>query len=222
MGGITSHTPPNLTQRLPPLQLPLHLVPVPPDAPASPPPGSTEQLPPTLPSSRCVPPLEVGTGVSEPLCPGVPLSGLWHPPPQAHAVAFSKPAVSPSLWYPAFWARGVLPSVPFLASVVSPSLSLWHRPFQTLPPTVSLSLSLWCPLLWVPATPPLSPSACDVPGSKPLLPPGVPVPNCIVSPLCPSPCPPPPVVSPGRPPLPAPPPRGPAPHHGAQRWVTAG
>ncbi|NXV20620.1 NCK5L protein, partial [Cepphus grylle] len=62
-------------------QLPLHLVPVPPDSPATPQLGSAEQPPPTLPSAFCIAPLEVGTGVPEPLCPGVPLPRLPGAPP---------------------------------------------------------------------------------------------------------------------------------------------
>ncbi|KAM9214615.1 LOW QUALITY PROTEIN: nck-associated protein 5-like [Leptosomus discolor] len=56
-------------------QLPLHPVPVPPDIPASPQPGSAEQMPPPLPPSRCIPLPEVTPLVSSGspgLSPGAP------------------------------------------------------------------------------------------------------------------------------------------------------
>ncbi|XP_074932043.1 nck-associated protein 5-like isoform X3 [Phalacrocorax aristotelis] len=56
-------------------QLPLHPVPVPPDTPASPQPGSAEQLPPLLPPGCCIPPPEMTPSVpsgSPGLSPGTP------------------------------------------------------------------------------------------------------------------------------------------------------
>lgn len=145
----------SLTCRLPPLQLPLHPVPVPLDAPASPQPGIAEQPPPPLPPSRCIPLPEVSTSISKPHCPGVPLSRLWHSPSLSscyclfQACGVPKPVVPhfPGPWcpllYPPPWVRGVpipepmilpFPSlsahgVPLPAPVVTTSPGPWHPPF---------------------------------------------------------------------------------------------
>lgn len=72
---------------LPPLQLPLHPVPVSLDVPGSPQLGSTEEPPALLPPGCCAPPAEVGTGASAPPACTVPIS-----------IALSRLGVSPRPW----------------------------------------------------------------------------------------------------------------------------